>query len=381
MESRTSRTFGSRAAPSLVDIIERSPMEKSRPSPLEWWYRMTAPPEPPANATLKQREAHRRGRLISLMLLMQIVIDLIVVFTVGLFVTHLVILTAGIPILFLLFGGWLNQRGRVLASGIIVVAALDAGLFGVTLNYNGGLLSSFALPFFDLLVLTNLFAVSLLPENMVFLAAFVNILFIGGTVLWMPKTTELNALLHSPSIADVIVRPVVLQIGATIVSYLWVRSAKRALERADRATTIATLEHTLAQQGQQIAQQKQQLEQSIQQIVDTHMRVANGDYSARVPLNQDNVLWQVAGLLNNALARLQHLQQTEAELQQVQQAVDYLGEAMRRSNGAPIPWPQTGTLFDTLVLQHNALAQQYNTLAQQYDKLTHAYSERQRWQQ
>lgn len=381
MESRTSRTFGGKAAPSLVDIIERSPMEKSRPSPLEWWYRMTAPPEPPPNATLKQREAHRRGRLISLMLLMQIVIDLIVVFTVGLFVTHLVILTAGIPTLFLLLGGWLNQRGRVLASGIIAVAALDAGLFGVTLNYNGGHLSSFALPFFDLLVLTNLFAVSLLPENMVFLAAFVNILFIGGTVLWMPKTDELNALLHSPSIADVIVRPVVLQIGATIVSYLWVRSAKRALERADRATTIATLEHTLAQQGQQIAQQKQQLEQSIQQIVDTHMRVANGDYSARVPLNQDNVLWQVAGLLNNALARLQHLQQTETELQQVQQAVDYLGEAMRRSNGAPILWPQTGTIFDTLVLQHNALAQQYNTLAQQYDKLTHAYSERQRWQQ
>ena len=152
MESRTSRAFGGKAAPSLVDIIERSPMEKSRPSPLEWWYRMTAPPEPPPNATLKQREAHRRGRLISIMLLMQIVIDLIVVFTVGLFVTHLVILTAGVPILFLLFGGWLNQRGRVLASGIIVVAALDAGLFGVTLNYNGGLLSSFALPFFDLLV-------------------------------------------------------------------------------------------------------------------------------------------------------------------------------------------------------------------------------------
>ncbi len=383
METRTSqaRPFGGKAAPSLVDIIERSPMEKSRPSPLEWWYRMTAPPEPPPNATLKQREAHRRGRLISTMLLMQIVIDLLVVFTVGLFVSHLVILTAGIPILFLLFGGWLNQRGQVLVSGIIVVAALDAGLFGVTLNYNGGVLSSFALPFFDLLVLTNLFAVSLLPENMVFLAAVINILFIGGTVLWMPKTAELNALLHSPSIADVIVRPVVLQIGATIVSYLWVRSAKKALERADRATTIAALEHSLAEQGKQIALQKQQLEQSVQQIIETHMRVANGDYSARVPMTQDNVLWQVAGLLNNALARLQHLQQTESELQQVKQAVDYLGEAMRRSNSAPIPWPQTGTIFDTLVLQHNALAQRYNLLAQQYDKLTHASSERQRWQQ
>lgn len=381
MESRTSRSFGSKAAPSLVDIIERSPMDVPRSSPLEWWYRMSAPPEPPPNATLKQREAHRRGRLIATMLLLQIVIDLIVILTVGIFVSHLVILTAGIPILFLILGGWLNRRGRVLISGIIVVAALDAGLFGVTLSYNGGVLSSFALPFFDLLVLTNLFAVSLLPENTVFLATFINILFIGGTLAWWPKTQELILILQTGGIADAIVRPVVLQIGSSIITYLWVRSARRALERADRATTIAALEHSLAEQGKQIAQQKLQLEQSIQQIVEAHMQVANGDYSARVPLSQDNVLWQVAGLLNNALARLQHLQQTETELQQVQQAVDYLAEAMRRSNGAPVPWPQTGTVFDTLVLQHNALAQQYNTLAQQYDKLTHAYSERQRWQQ
>ncbi|GAC1360375.1 MAG: hypothetical protein NVS2B12_09140 [Ktedonobacteraceae bacterium] len=41
-----------------------------------------------------------------------------------------------------------------------------------------------------------------------------------------------------------------------------------------------------------------QLDASIQQIVQTYMRIANGDFDARVPLNQDNVLWQVAGSLN-----------------------------------------------------------------------------------
>lgn len=381
METRTSRAqpFGGKAAPSLVDIIERSPMDAGRPSPLEWWYRLAAPPEPPPTANLKQREAHRRGRLIATILFLQNLLDIFVVLTVGLFVNHFVILNTGLFIPILLFAGWLNRRGKIILSGIIAVAFFEISIFALVLTYPGGL-SVFALPFFDLLVIGELLAASLLPEATVFIVAALNMVFIVGTLFMIPNP-ELRALLQTPQIGDAIVRPFSIQIAIAFVSYLWVRSAKRALERADRATTIATLEHSLAEQGKQIAQQKQQLEQSIQQIVETHMQVANGDYSARVPLSQDNVLWQVAGLLNNALARLQHLQQTETELQQVKQAVDYLGEAMRRSNGAPIPWPQTGTIFDALVVQHNTLAQQYNTLAQQYDKLTHAYSERQRWQQ
>jgi HAMP domain-containing protein len=381
METRTSRagSFGGKAAPSLVDIIERSPMERGRPSPLDWWYRLFAPPEPPPTANLKQREAHRRGRLIATILFLQNLLDIFVVLTIGLFVNHFVIVNTGLFIPILLFAGWLNRRGKIILSGIIAVAFFEISIFALILTYPGGL-SVFALPFFDLLVIGELLAVSLLPEATVFIVAALNMVFIVGT-LFLISNSEMRALLHTSQVGDAIVRPFAIQIAIAFVSYLWVRSAKKALERADRATTIATLEHSLAEQGKQIAQQKQQLEQSIQQIVETHMRVANGDYSARVPLNQDNILWQVAGLLNNALARLQHLQQTENELQQVKQAVDYLGEAMRRSNNTPIPWPQTGTIFDTLVLQHNALAQQYNTLAQQYDKLTHAYSERQRWQQ
>ncbi len=44
------------------------------------------------------------------------------------------------------------------------------------------------------------------------------------------------------------------------------------------------------------------------------MKVANGDYNARVPLNQGNVLWQVSGSLNNLLSRFQRLRQDAYEL-------------------------------------------------------------------
>lgn len=378
METKTSRSLSSSGAPgpSLVDVIERSPMTPDRPSPLEWWYRLAAPPEPASNANLKQREAHRRGRLIATILFIQILIDILVVLTVGVFVNHFVILNTGLFIPVLLFAGWLNRRGHVIVAGILTLTFVAASLYALILTYPGGV-SVFALPFFDLLVFVELFAVSLLPETTVFLAAAINVAFIVGTLFLLPNQ-EMRALLQTSQAVDAIVRPVTIQIGVAFVCYLWVRSAKKALERADRATTIAALEHTLAQQGQQVAQQKQQLEQSIQQIVEAHMRVARGDYSARVSLAQDSSLWQVAGLLNNTLARLQHLQQNETELKQVQQAVNSLGEAMRRANGRPISWPQTGTIFDGLIAQYNALAQQYITLAQRYDQLAHAYSERQR---
>ena len=64
-----------------------------------------------------------------------------------------------------------------------------------------------------------------------------------------------------------------------------------------------------------ITQQKHELESGIQLILQTHVQVANGDFSMRAPLTQDHLLWQVGYSLNNLLGRLQRLSQAEAELQ------------------------------------------------------------------
>jgi len=64
-----------------------------------------------------------------------------------------------------------------------------------------------------------------------------------------------------------------------------------------------------------ITQQKYELESGIQLILQTHVQVANGDFSTRAPLTQDHLLWQVGYSLNNLLGRLQRLSQAESELQ------------------------------------------------------------------
>lgn len=105
----------------------------------------------------------------------------------------------------------------------------------------------------------------------------------------------------------IMVRPIAIHIVVTVVLWLWVRSATQVIARADRAEVIATLEHAIAQQEHADAQLKRQLEMSIQQIVETRQRLANGDFNARAPLNNGNVLWQIAGSLNNLLSRFQRL--------------------------------------------------------------------------
>ena len=78
----------------------------------------------------------------------------------------------------------------------------------------------------------------------------------------------------------------------------------------------------MALQAEEAAQQKRQLDASIQKIVETHMRVANGDFSARVPLTDDNVLWQISGSLNNLLSRAQRWRQEAAQFEQARRRLE-----------------------------------------------------------
>jgi hypothetical protein len=65
----------------------------------------------------------------------------------------------------------------------------------------------------------ELLAVSLLPEWTVFLAALLNILFIVFAFLVLPKTPEF-AVLASPQAADVLARPIAIQVMVSIVRLL-----------------------------------------------------------------------------------------------------------------------------------------------------------------
>jgi hypothetical protein len=291
-----------------------------------WWYRLSAPPTPPANASLREREIARRGRLTSLVLFFMVLL-----LAAGIPAQIFQNPQAAVPLIGLslpiLLSIWLNRRKNINVAGAIVVVLLVGGLSLVlTFLQPGGMLSSNSISFYDLMIEGELFAVSLLPAEAVFIVAAYNCIFVVMNYNLLPHTADLNTVAAIAG-ADVLVRPIGLFIMVALITYLWVRSATRAIQRADRAEQIALLEHALAKQTQTVADQKRQLDTSIHYIVQTHMQVANGDLSARVPLTQDNILWEIAGTLNNLLSRFQHARLAEQKLEELQSQLQWAHQA------------------------------------------------------
>ncbi len=348
---------------STVALIERDPTGQGRPSRLRWWYRIAAPPEPAATASLRERETYRRGKYISNTLLGLIAIMIAVIVLIGGIVNHNIILNVVPTFLFLCLGVFLNGRGKVILSGIIVVLVLDISVMTIYLAFGG--MTSFLLPVLDLLVLPELFAASLLPPRFVFIDMSIHIAYcVCALTFLFPKSPELIAQLSNPAtFADGLAKPVVIQVITAVVAYTWMRSVTKSVERADRATSLAVLEKEVAEQAQHEAEQKHQLEREIQEIIQVHTQVANGNFEARVPLRQGNMLWPVAGSLNNLIARLRSLLRDSRRLQHTDEAISRFFHARSEAQNGPIPWQPTGTAIDALVQQHNALVRQQNAFS------------------
>src|SRR5881227_409017 len=342
---------------STIALIERDPAGQERPSRLRWWYRIAAPPAPMATASLREREGYRRGKYISNTLLGMIAILIVVLVLIGGMVNHSLLPNLILTLLFLCAGAFFNQRGRVIVSGVIVVLVLDVSIMGTFLAF--GKMTAFLLPLLDLLVIPELFAASLLPPRFVFFDMVLHIVYVICALTFLfPKDAELTALLsHSASFGDALAKPVVIQVITAIISYTWMRSVIRSVERADRATSLAVLERNVAEQAQHEAEQKHQLEREIQEIIQVHSQVANGYFEARVPLRQGNVLWPVAGSLNNLIARFQSLLRETQRLRRTEEAIAHYFHARNGVNNGTIPWLPTGTTIDLLVQQHNAFSQ------------------------
>jgi hypothetical protein len=302
---------------------------KSRDMTLfRWWYRIASPPMPEDAVSFRERERFLRGRTGSQILPALYLFLLASLPTGFLGINSSVVAIVAGGFVALLIATWLNRVGQVNLAGFIVVVTFMASPIANIMTTPGGL-NMMVLPIYSLLVLPLVCAVSFLPPWWVFLVAIGNSIFTLFSLVYLPQTAELNALLSINFTG--IVTPIILsQLIVSVVAFLWVRSTTQALMRADRAEELARLEHDLALQAESAAQRKQQLEVSIQQIVETHRRVANGDYNVRVPLTSDNVLWPISGSLNNLLARVQGWRQDLVELQQVKFALQQAREENRR---------------------------------------------------
>lgn len=292
-----------------------------------WWYRI-ASPVLEESASFKERERFRRGRTGSQILPALYLFLLISLPTGFLGNNFAVIWIVAVGLFALVIATFLNRMGKVNVAGFIVLVTFIINPIADIVTTPGGL-NMMVLPLYGLLILPLLCAVSFLPPWWVIVVALGNSLFTFFSLLVLPQTAELNAIL-TINFAGIVTPIILSQLIVSVVAYLWVRSTTQALIRADRAEELAKLEHDLALQAEEAAQQKQLLEISIQQIVEAHRRVANGDYNARVPLTQDNVLWEISGSLNNLLARVQGWRQDSAQLRQMRFALEQAREENKR---------------------------------------------------
>ena len=283
---------------------------------VQWWYRLTAPAESVKDASFIQRELVRRGRIASSMLFFFLLLLLVFALPLGISTANLiVIVVASLLLVVVVIAVLFNRRGKSHITGLLIASAFSMGLGTVILTSPGGLTAG-SLSLFDLLVFSELFVASLLPVNWVILAALLNSIFIIVTLTVMPESPDLAYAMHTIAYV-ILLRPIALHFVVSLVLWLWVRSAGRASQRAERAEVIAAHQHSLAMQEHIVAQQKRALDASIEQIMHIHVLVANGDLSARVPLNEGMLLWPLAIALNNLLSRMQHLQHIEREFVQM----------------------------------------------------------------
>jgi len=316
---------------------------------------LTSPPQPAETAPFQERELFRRGRTgsqISIVLFLLIFISFPAAFA-GSNSLLIAILTANLFVLCLAL--LLNRLRQVNLAGILVLLSIMTGPTMNIVTTPGGINTS-ALPIFSLLVLSLMCAVSFLPPVWVFVVAAINALFTLFVLTSLPSSGELHHLLQTvfPGIAT----PILLsQFIVSIVAYIWVRGARLAILRADRAEEIAALERRELERQQLEIEQKQQLDTGIQQLIQTHVEVANGNFAARAPLMEENILWQVAYSLNNLLARLQSYQLFNVQQRRNQEALNYLIWAVQRAKkeGEPLRMQQTGTPVDALIIELTSL--------------------------
>jgi hypothetical protein len=311
---------------SAEEIIE--PEKGKSNSLLRHWYALTAIPEVPAHADFARREAVRKSRLTSSVLFF---------FTIMVVALLPACFLAPYPSYFWLdlglacaciVGLALNRRGYTVAAGVLVnlagFLALTIALFS-TIPFDETTLQGY-----DMYVIVELLAVSLLPMRSIFLAAALSAACIIVTLFTMQHTATLDADLHS-RLLIIVARPIGTLFLVAGVAYILASTMAAAIERAGRAELVARLQREIAEREHALAEQKRELDVGIQQILRTHVAVANGDWNARAPLTQDNVLWQIARALNTLLVRFQRAAQAERELRRVEQVVAYYVENLQQA--------------------------------------------------
>jgi hypothetical protein len=357
------------------DDTSQPPQPARRAGPLrslwEGWVWLSGPRPERFGSGIVGQERLRRSRLISALLIVDAVVFILL--AVGALASPLlwtpVLITIGLGLLAAL----LNRAGQSTLAGLAFIALVDANLVEFMLSQPHGLTVG-SLIDFDLMVLAVFIGGMILPRQLIFITGALHIAAIIIIFQTVPHDPVLNdeIRLHDggqPYVA--LLGSILLQFCGTCIVWLFAWSVDRAIRRADRAEELAEARARINEQARQIAEQKQRLEHGIQVIQEVQARVANGEYSARVSLQGNELL--PLGISFNLLAeRLGRVERIEQEYQRLEHALHLLLDACERlaRGAAPASLRATGTLVDRispflLRLAHlNSLLHQGSALAE-----------------
>ena len=143
-----------------------------------------------------------------------------------------------------------------------------------------------------------------------------------------------------------IARYALLQIIVGAMTYLWVRGTMDAERRIEQSQRIHVLEH-------RDADRVRELDEGMRHVLETSVRVANGDLAARAQLVPGSLLFPVYASLNTLLARLERTEREKTLLYRcIQQLITIMrkvrsGEAVQKGE-----WPAaTGLPIDALAAE------------------------------
>jgi hypothetical protein len=325
----------------------------------QWWNTLTRPIELPNNAHFIKRDNYRKACLFShITFFLLIMLCLFVPICLFLQIRHIIPIVSG-QILVSCACLYLNRTGKTVTARVVQVISFEITLTCIILITTPT--TNTSIQIFDILIIGELLAASLLSIRSMFLVILYNALFIWLNINYPPHTLATLVSIHSPFI-PLLVHAIGLQFVIAGVSSIWVYNIRHAIRLADKTEMVALLEHTLTEQ-------QKELESGIEQILQTHVQVANGNLNARVPLAQNHVLWHIARALNNLLTRLQRTSQAEKELHRVEQAVTATIMTMQNSNQrrqqTRIPFTQTA--IDPLIATMQCQTYDCTWLSLQHD--------------
>ena len=325
---------------------------------LGWWYNISLPRRPAA-VTPIEREQERYGRLTAGLLLL-FICAILPLLPIMLFFS-----TASpsarpdaIGLICLLTISWISGRmGRQRFSATCFIACTFLATMGPLLTHP---LDSALVPLFSVFTISIILAGALMPPVAALITGLISCLLIilVAALSLNPNAYNQATQIHYQTINTVaiaVMLPIVIQIIVAAIVFMIMRNLLAAIRRADRAEEIVTLQTRIVEHERERWHEQKQLEDGLEKIAEAHARIANGDYNARVSLNDGDVLWSIAIPLNNLLNRLQVWKNDADTLRTTYYAARYIAEQIHANSqyAQGHELPLTKTPLDPVIVEVN----------------------------